>query len=48
MDHGYFRSLEDANVHVDRFRREADAFRINREARRRGRAARRGAASPDR
>ncbi len=48
MDYGYFRFLEDANVHVDRFRREADAFRINRDARRRGRAAKRGVTSPDR
>lgn len=42
MDYGYFRFLEDANVHVDRYRREATEFRMAREAKRRRRAAKRG------
>ena len=42
MDYGYFRFLEDTNTHVDRFRREADAYRLARAAKRRRRARRHG------
>lgn len=42
MDYGYFRFLEDANIHVDRYRREAEAYRIARAAKRRRRAQRHG------
>ena len=41
MDLGNFRFLEDASLHVERYRREAAEFRAAREYRRRRRAARR-------